>query len=573
VLGQQGMKKQVHKLSPLQESLFACKVMFRYALLLGCIINLLMLAPPLYSMQVLDRVLSSGNLNTLVMLTLVICLALALLSLLQGARSFAMTQMGNWLEHRLSEVIFRNSIQMALDVRGAAGSQKFRDLQTVKNYLTSPQLLSILDIPWALIFIIVLFVLHWMIGSLALAGGIILLAFGLMTDKYLKPLLDKNNDTFMLSMRQIDQATRNAEVVSVMGLIPNIIKKWHNINEGIQRTHSLTNKRQAVFTETTKFIRLVLQIAVTGVGAYLVIHKEITPGMIIASSALVGRALAPFEQAITSWKMFINCRKSYHRLQEQLQQYPLPETKMQLPAPEGTITLEKVHYAPKGAQKYIVQNADFEIPAGTSLAIIGPSGSGKTTLAKLIVGAYAPTIGKVRIDGSEINHWNREDLGQHIGYLPQDVELFSGTIKENIARMEPEPDNEKVVQAAQIAGVHDMIVNLPNGYDTQIGPDGSVLSGGQRQRIGLARSLYNNPRILVLDEPNSNLDSQGEEALNLAIEVAKEQKITTIIISHRPNILNIVENVMIITQGRIVQYGPRDKVSKAINSKSVTDAI
>jgi PrtD family type I secretion system ABC transporter len=566
------MKKKLTKLSPLQESLLACKVMFRYALLLGCIINLLMLAPPLYSMQVLDRVLSSGNLNTLVMLTLVIFLALGLLSLLQGARSFAMTQMGNWLEHRLSEVVFRNSIQVALDVKGVPGSQKFRDLQTVKNYLTSPQLLSILDIPWALIFIIVLFVLHWMIGMLALLGGIILLAFGLLTDRYLKPLLDKNNDSFMLSMRQIDQATRNAEVISVMGLLPNIISKWRSTNESIQSTHSLTNKRQAIFTETTKFIRLILQITVTGLGAYLVIHKEITPGMIIASSALVGRALAPFEQAITSWKMFLNSRKAYNRLQEQLQQYPVSEVKMQLPDPEGAIAMEKVHYAPRGAQKYIIQGANFEISAGTSLAIIGPSGSGKTTLAKLMVGAYMPTAGKVRIDGSEISHWDRETLGMHIGYLPQDVELFAGTIKENIARMELEPNDEMVIQAAQIAGVHDMIINLPSGYDTQIGADGSVLSGGQRQRVGLARSLYRMPRILVLDEPNSNLDSQGEEALNLAIEVAKEQGVTIIIISHRPTILNIVDYVMIMNQGRVVQYGPRDEVSRAIHKKS-TDTV
>jgi PrtD family type I secretion system ABC transporter len=566
------MKKKLSKLSPLQESLLACKIMFRYALLLGCIINVLMLAPPLYSMQVLDRVLSSGNLNTLTMLTLVIFLALGLLSLLQGARSFAMTQMGNWLEHRLSEVVFRNSIQMALDVKGASGSQKFRDLQTVKNYLTSPQLLSILDIPWALIFIIVLFTLHWMIGMLALFGGVVLLAFGLVTDRYLKPLLDKNNDSFMTSMRHIDQATRNAEVISVMGLLPNILSKWRSVNENIQSTHSLTNKRQAIFTETTKFIRLILQITVTGLGAYLVIHKEITPGMIIASSALVGRALAPFEQAITSWKMFINARKSYNRLQEQLQQYPLPEIKMQLPDPEGALAMEKVHYAPRGAQKYIIQGANFEIPAGTSLAIIGPSGSGKTTLAKLMVGAYKPNAGKVRVDGSELMHWDREELGKHIGYLPQDVELFAGTIKENIARMELEPDDEMVIQAAQIAGVHDMIINLPNGYDTQIGSDGSVLSGGQRQRVGLARSLYKMPRILVLDEPNSNLDSQGEEALNLAIGVAKERKITTIIISHRPNILNIVDYVMIMNQGRVVQYGPRDEVSKAIHKKS-TDTV
>jgi ATP-binding cassette subfamily C protein len=546
--------------NPLKEALLSCKVMVKFVLLFGCLINLLMLSTPLFSMQVLDRVLSSQNTNTLLMLTLVIMLALALLGLIQAARAFAMNKMGSWLEDKLSEVVFSNSIRLALESKAMANSQQLRDLQTVKTFLTSPGLISIMDMPWAIIFIIVLFILHTSIGFLALIAGVVLIIFGIIADRSTKPLIEMNNENFIKSMRQVDQSTRNAEVIEVMGMKNNIIASWQKMNQDVQKTQNLVTKRQAVFMEITKFFRLVIQISVTALGAYLVIQGEITSGTIIASSSLVGRALAPFESAINSWKGFITCRKSYERLTKSFNRYSNDSDKMSLPEPEGAIEAENIYFAPPGVPKHILKGINFSLNKGEILAIIGPSGSGKTTLAKLLVGISNPSIGAVRIDGASLKDWKKEELGPHLGYLPQDVELFSGTVKENIARMHPDPHYEDVVIAAQLAGVHDMILQLPQGYDSNVGQDGSMLSGGQKQRIGLARTFYGNTKLIVLDEPNSSLDTQGEEALMTAIAVAKEKGITTVIISHKTSILSIVDKILVIKDGMVASFGPKKEV-------------
>ncbi|AIF80898.1 alkaline protease secretion ATP-binding protein AprD [endosymbiont of Acanthamoeba sp. UWC8] len=560
--------KRKENITPIKETLFACKIMFKYALLFGCIINLLMLSTPIYSMQVLDRVISSGNVDTLVMLTLVIMLALLLLAMLQAGRSFAMTQMGNWIERQLSEKVFTGSVKMSLESKVNIGSQQLTDLQTIKNFLTSPGLLTVLDTPWAIIFIIVLFIIHPWMGFLSVIGGALLVGFAILSDKLTKPLLDSMNDENIKSRRQVDQATRNAEVIEVMGLLPNIIQSWQKLNGKIQTTHSLFTKRYSVLTEITKFIRLVIQILVTGFGAYLVINGQMSSGAIIASSSLVGRALAPFEGAINSWKGFVNCRKAYDRLNAAYELVEKHEEKMSLPEPEGRVDVENLFYNPPNVQRHIVKGITFSLKAGETLAIIGPSASGKTTLAKLLAGALNPSIGTVRVDDASLKDWKREELGKYIGYLPQDVELFAGTIKENIARMDPNADPEEVVMAAQITGVHEMILRLPKGYDTEIGFDGSMLSGGQRQRIALARAFYGNPKILLLDEPNSNLDSVGEAALATAIDVAKDRNITCIIISHRTSILNVADKIMILKDGVIATFGSKKEVMDQMNQAS-----
>ncbi|RST62065.1 type I secretion system permease/ATPase, partial [Candidatus Aquarickettsia rohweri] len=476
--------------NPLKEALLSCKVMIKFVLLFGCLINLLMLSTPLFSMQVLDRVLGSQNTNTLLMLTLVIILALSLLGIIQAARAFAMNKMGSWLENKLSETVFSNSIKLSLESKAMANSQQLRDLQTVKTFLTSPGLISIMDMPWAIIFIIVLFILHTSIGFLALIAGTVLIVFGIIADRSTKPLIEMNNENFIKSMRQVDQSTRNAEVIEVMGMKDNIISSWQKMNQEVQKTQNLVTKRQAIFMEITKFFRLVIQISVTALGAYLVIQGQITSGTIIASSSLVGRALAPFEAAINSWKGFVTCRKSYERLTKSFTRYKNDSDKMSLPHPEGEIDVENVYFAPPGIPKHILKGINFSLKKGEVLAIIGPSASGKTTLAKLLVGIANPSIGTVRIDGASLKDWKKEELGPHVGYLPQDVELFSGTVKENIARMHSDTHYEDVVVAAQLAGVHDMILQLPQGYDSSVGLDGSMLSGGQKQRIGLARTFY-----------------------------------------------------------------------------------
>lgn len=548
--------------TPLKEGLLACKVMLKYILFFGCMINLLLLSTPIYSMQVLDRVLSSGNLDTLLMLSLVIVLALVLLGFLQGARAFAMNRMGNWFEKKLSETVFASSVNASLISKGNANSQQMRDLQTIKTYITSPGLIAMMDLPWALIFLSVLFVLHSAMGFLTIIGGAILIVVGLIADRATKPLLDKNNDQFIKSMRYVEQSARNAEVVKVMGMLNNVISSWQKLNKKVQTTQSLTVERQAVFTEVTKLVRTIIQISVTGIGAYLCIAEpgQFSSGAIIASSSLVGRALSPFEVAINSLKGYINCKKAYERLNGSFVVSTAENTNMSLPEPEGRLEVENLYYAPLGAQKHILKGITFNLNPGETLVIVGPSASGKTTLAKVLVGCYEPSIGSVRIDGASLKDWKPTELGKHLGYLPQDVELFSGSVKENIARMDSDTDPDSVVMAAQLAGIHDMILQLPKAYETEIGPDGSVLSGGQKQRLGLARAFYGSPKLLVLDEPNASLDAVGEQALASAIEFAKEEKITTILISHRPSILNLADKIMVVKDGVMVAFGAKSEL-------------
>jgi PrtD family type I secretion system ABC transporter len=566
--------KSTLKSTPLDRGLHACKVMFKFALVFGCIINLLMLATPIYSMQVLDRVISSGNRTTLVMLTLVVGGALLLLAIIQGARAFALVKMGEWFERNLSEVMFSNSIQAAASGKGGPGSQNLRDLQTIKSFLISPMLLTMLDTPWAIIFIIVLFIIHTYIGLLAVVGGLLLVTIGIISDRLTKPIQDKTNETYIHSMRQVDQASRNAEVVHVMGLLPNIIKNWQTINKVVQDNQSLASKREHAVGEFTKFIRMFLQISVTGLGAWLVLNQEITTGAIIASGALVGRALAPFEAAIRSWKTFLNCKKAYQRLQASLRSVPEKAESISLPAPEGNIAVEELYYSPPNHQmpmmnvKPIINNISFSLKAGEVMVMIGPSASGKTTLAKLIVGALKPNKGVVRLDNANLEDWRQEELGPYLGYLPQDVELFSGSIKDNIARMDKSAKSEDIIEAAKLAGVHDMILRLPKGYDTEIGVGGSVLSGGQRQRIGLARAFYGYPKLIVLDEPNASLDSVGELALNNSIMTAKSKGITTIVISHRTSILEMADKILAIRDGEVFAFGPKEEALQAMLVKA-----
>jgi len=445
------MSKEKNNLTPLNEALIACKSMLKFSLLFGCVINLLMLATPIYSMQVLDRVISSSNTNTLVMLTIVIVFALTLLGALQAARSLSANLMGGWFERTLSSKIFSNAV-LQPNSRPGGGSQQLRDLQTIKTFLTSPSLMSILDVPWALIFVAVLFMIHPYMGVLTVIGGMVLITLAFVTDKLTKPLHESSNEQFVTSMRQVDQASRNSEVIKVMGLLPNVLKNWQNLNITLQNSQALVSSRQTILAEFTKFFRMTLQILVTGLGAYLVLGQEMSVGAIIACSSLSGRALAPFEGAINSLKGLVNARKSFSRLEENLSDFgDIHRNKISLPAPEGHIKVDNLFYTPPGSQKHIIKGVSFEAKPGEILAIIGPSASGKTSLAKLIVGATKPQIGTVRIDNASLEDWNQEELGQHIGYLPQNVELFGGTVKENIARLDKEANDEDVLHAANLA--------------------------------------------------------------------------------------------------------------------------
>ena len=554
------MIKNKKKQTAIEEALASSRFVVKFILLFGFLINLLMLSTPLFSMQVLDRVISTSNLQTLIMMILLGLLALTLLSLLQTARSLAMSKLGTWFENELSEVILLGIFQQSFELRSVANSQSLRDLQTIKAFISGPNLIVVMDMPWALIFISVLFMLHFKIGCLALISVIVLVLFTIVVDRHTKPLMVSNNNNLIDSMRYADQAIKNAEVIQAMGMKKNVINSWQVLNKKVRYTQDLVTKKRVIFTEFAKFFRLIVQISVTSLGAYLVIKGELSTGAIIASSSLVGRALAPFESAVNSSKTFVKCYASYQRLKNVLYVFSKDSKKMKLPNPMGKIDVENLSLALPGMQKYTLRNINFTLDAGEVLAIIGASASGKTTLAKLLVGTQPASIGSIRIDGADLRDYCNGDLGKSIGYLPQEIGLFSGTIEENIARMNTNPNHEDVIEAAQLAGVHNMILGMPGGYNFHVGFDGAVLSGGQKQRIGLARAFYGQPKFIVLDEPNANLDVNGEEALVTAIAIAKERKITMVIISHKSTVLNYVDKIMVLKDGAVQSFGLKKEI-------------
>jgi PrtD family type I secretion system ABC transporter len=547
------------------ESLKACKSGFYYALLFSLISNLMQLVVPMYSLQVLDRVISSGSLETLLMLTLVIVLALTCLTLIQMVRSSLLSKLGNWLDRKLAPVLFAHSVASSAQKRTAStGSQHLSDLSSIKGFLSGAALNAILDAPWSVIFIIVLFFIHPSLGIIAIISGAVLTAMAILNEFKTKPILDKAGEYSIRSGHYADIAARNAEAVEAMGMIGNILKIWHTTGDKALAFQSQASKRASAISGATKFFRQMVQVSVTGTGAYYVLQHQMTTGGMIAAGILVGRALSPFENAISSWKGFVMARKSLSRLTKSLETSPVRSGTMELPAPDGRISVENIYFAPLGTQKPTIKGISFVVEAGEALAIIGPSASGKSTIAKLLTGVWKPASGNVRLDNADVYSWPRASFGKYVGYLPQDVELFAGSVKANISRMDMSADDADIIKAAKMANVHDLILRLPNGYETEIGIDGMSLSAGQRQRIALARAFYGDMRFIVLDEPNANLDSEGDAALAGALANAKENKITVIIISHRPAILQAVDKVMVMQDGTVSKFGSPEEIMQSM---------
>jgi PrtD family type I secretion system ABC transporter len=425
-----------------------------------------------------------------------------------------------------------------------------------------------------LVFIVVLFILHSAIGWLTVLGALVIIGLGLLSDGQTKVLLQKNNDAFLSSMHHADQVARHGETIKAMGMLDSVTQKWGDLNEAVQMTHDKVVQRQTLFAEITKFVRAFIQIAVTGLGAYLVLKGEFSSGAIIASSSLVGRALAPFEAAIGSWKGSRVSQKAYERLSKSLATASSItksfEPKTILPPPEGHLSVENIFLTFSQNPRPILQNIHFVLQPGEILGIAGPSGSGKTTLAKVILNILLPTMGDVRLDGAKMQDWPPHQLGRCVGYLPQDASLFAGSVKANIGRLEADIDDQQLMEATQWAGIHDLILRLPQGYDTQLGPQGAELSGGQRQRIALARALYGPVKFLVLDEPHSNLDTQGDMALQGALLKAQEKKVTTLLISHSPQFLQLADKLLILVEGKVGAFGPREDVLQAMQKGTIT---
>ena len=548
--------------TPLRRALSACRRQFILVGVFSGVVNLLQLTTSIYMMQVFDRVLATRILDTLVYLTLIAVGAVMVLAVLEAVRNQIMQRIGVWVEHRVAPEGFVRAIESTLRGRPYR-MEALRDLAVCRNYLSSPSALVLYDVPWVPIYIAVIFLLHPVMGWIAFGGALVLFGLTVASEFSTSSLLKEANTAAMASQRRADSIARNAEVIDTMGMLPAVIGHWRSSVAAMAVPQQRALDRAAVLLALTKFFRLAVQIAVLGVGAYLVLLQEITAGASIAGSIIMGRALAPVEQMIGGWKQLVQARQSFRRLEAFLTQPRIRPPGLPLPEPTGRLTVERVSYAFPGQGVAMIKGVNFGLAPGESLAVIGPSAAGKTTLIRLLIGTLQPSAGNVRLDGADVYQWMREDFGRHVGYLPQDVELFDGTVFENIARMgEAEPD--EVYEAAKLAGCHEMILRLPNGYETQIGEGGIYLSGGQRQLIGLARAMFGRPMLVVLDEPNSNLDGDSEAGLIRALERLKAQGTTVVLVSHRPTLVQGVDKVLLLKDGAMEMFGPRAEVLKRL---------
>ncbi|MBX9776824.1 MAG: type I secretion system permease/ATPase [Xanthobacteraceae bacterium] len=532
-------------------------------------INLLILTPSLYMMQVYDRVITTGHLETLVFLTALAAVALMVLTTLDSLRSSVMIRVGCWLNDRLGPVFLASGIRAQLQ-GDTAGAQPLRDLAQIQNFIASQGLTVFFDAPWVVVFVALIWLLHPLLGVIALVTAVLLLCLSILNEVVTRQANIKASHSQILAMQQAEAAIRNAEVVHAMGMHPALISRWQARNSDAMEATNKAAERGGVLVGFTKFIRFFAQVAILGAGAYLVIHSSLSAGAMIAASILLGRALAPVEVAMTAWRNFTATRIAYARLKTRLNDHVVDGERTKLPPPRGHLLIQNVSFGTR--DRVIVRNVTFEVKPGESVAIIGPSAAGKSTLCRLMVGILAPSAGQIRLDGSEIIHWDPVQLGRYIGYVPQDVELFAGSVRENIARMGPINDT-MVIEAAKLAHAHEMIQHLPDGYDTQIGEGGLRLSGGQRQRIGLARAVYGNPRLIVLDEPNANLDQAGESALSTAIYDLKKRDVALIIVGHRPSTLAQADSVVLMREGRVELFGPRDATLQKLRVKSSSSVV
>jgi PrtD family type I secretion system ABC transporter len=533
------------------------RVLLTVALVSGGI-NLLQLAPALYMFQIYDRVLATQHIETLVAITGVTLLAIALYAALDGARNAVGVRLGAWLERSLAGPLLHATVHGAPLFASMRGAQALRDLATVRGAV-SQAMWPLLDAPWTPIFFAVAFLIHPLLGWIGVGGGLVLLSLALVNELLTRRAIQRSGTASIAAIGDADTAVRNADSLIAMGMLPAWLRRWQEQREAASQPQGAVGMRSGVISSIAKAVRLSLQVALLGFGAWLVIHHEITAGAMIATSIIVARALAPFEMAIASWRNLVAAQAAWKRLAGLLQAAPQTAGAIRLPRPLGALDVDRVTYLPPGAAEPILKQVTFAAKGGDLIAMIGPSGAGKTTLARLIVGSLAPNAGSVRLDGGAIPNWAPSDRAEYVGYLPQDIELFNGTVRDNVARFS-EVDDRAVIGAAKLAGVHEMILLLPQGYMTPIGPAGLALSGGQRQRIGLARAVFGDPRLVVLDEPNSNLDPNGEAALVDTLKRLKERAVTVVCVTQRPELILHADLILRLSQGQVDAFGPRDDV-------------
>ena len=522
-------------------------------------VNLLMLTLPIYLFQLTDRVLASGSIDTLVMLTVVAVGALAVLSVLNVARRILLTRIGMRFETLLGGTLFSSGLR-GQDYDAMQGIQRLQDLNQTRAFIAGPVMLNIFDAAMAPIYFIVVFLIHPHLGTIVLGGGALLLLAAIANQKLTVDILNLANGYSVKAYMLAQAHARNAQVVRALGMMRDSVRLWGSDHAKSLGAQVQASDRNVCLSGVSQFMRLAMQVGLLGWGAYLVLESQLTGGTMIAASIIGARALAPVEAAIDGWRSFLSMRAASKRVSEAIKANLDDKMQIHLPRHHGHLKVDNLHYAPSEDKPLILSGISFELKPGTSLAIIGSSGAGKSTLARLLVGCLEPTTGTVRLDETPLQNWNTDQLGQSIGYLPQDVELFPGLIKDNIARMSQFADDADIIAAAHLAGVHDMINQFPDSYETEIGMDGQPLSGGQRQRVALARAFYGDPAFVVLDEPNSNLDGFGEEALAKALKRAKRKKITTVIVTQRPAILQSVDKILMLQNGTISSFDTRENI-------------
>ncbi|PTW59363.1 ATP-binding cassette subfamily C protein/ATP-binding cassette subfamily C protein EexD [Breoghania corrubedonensis] len=565
--------------NPLREAISALRGAFVSVGVFSLAINLLMLTGPLFMLQVYDRVLTSRSVPTLVALAGLVGGLFLFLGLFEAIRTRVLSRAGYWLDDRLGPLNFRTYVARGISGSGQGNTgpvgRPVQDMAVLRSFLGSPGLTGLFDLPWMPLYLAIVFLIHTYLGLLALAGALFVAALALATEFLTRKPLGQAMASELAEGRFADQSHRNAETIVPMGMLGHIAGQWQAIHaEGAQRAQT-GGERAEVLSALSKSARLLLQSAILGLGAWLAIHQEITPGMIVATSIISGRALAPVDQVIGQWRSIVRARQSYRRLKGHLAGTGAGEAPLQLPQPEGHLQVRiATQFVPQtasassvdegGRRRAILSHVNFDLEPGDGLGVIGPSACGKSSLARLLVGAWKPDVGSVRLDGASLEHWEREALGRHIGYLPQTVELLPGSIRQNIARFDPQAEDGEIVRAAKIAGVHDMILRLPEGYATLVGERVGPLSGGQIQRIGLARALYGGPRLVVLDEPNSNLDADGDAALTAAIEAMRGAGSVVIVMAHRPSAIAAVNKVAMLAGGTMKEFGDKADVLRKV---------
>jgi PrtD family type I secretion system ABC transporter len=564
------MPAQKHSRGEIAAVLLASRAAFASTALFSCLVNILMLTGPLFMLQVYDRVLTSGSVPTLVALTGIVIALYAYYGFLEYLRARILVRIGRRVEERLRDRVFDSMAEHALRRTQGIGGQPINDLATIRQFLSGQGPFAFLDMPWVPIYLLVIFLMHWLLGVAAVIAAIVIFILAIWSEKATRGPLAEANSAMVKSSIMTDESRRNSEALHSLGMRGPIRKKWSDMQQVALDHQTVANDVGGSLSAASRVLRLMVQSGILALGAYLALQHEISAGAMIAASIIMGRALAPVEQAVASWQQFLGFRKAIERLGSILASVPAITNRMKLPAPTGKLEVENLIVQMAGTEKPVLHGITFTVEPGKGIGVIGPTGAGKSTLARALVGVMPITRGTVRLDGATHDQRDIDEAGKLIGYLPQDIQLFDGTAAQNIARFDMTADPAKIVQAAQLANVHDLIMRLPMGYDTPLGENGARLSAGQRQRVALARCLFGDPVLFVLDEPNSNLDAEGEAALDRAIRVSMERGASVVVIAHRPSALASIQQILVLSEGRTVALGPRDEILKKVLNRPAT---